>query len=150
MLKWKLIVQYAATALGHASCISISGGVTKWVCSLGPTPRKADTSTNQPDFSIQHCCTVGILDQCVLCVYVCAWSKMKFNQTEDENGMGIVADEIACDLRVMARNAWMKSGAFILLPLSELFNCFFLITPSFLILVYICVCVTNYVSGQKG
>lgn len=71
MLKWKLIVQYAATALGHASSISISGGVTKWVCSLGPTPRKADTSTNQPDFSIWHCCAAGILDECVLYVCMC-------------------------------------------------------------------------------
>lgn len=67
---------------------------------------------------------------------------MRFNQTEDENGMGIVADEIACDLRVMARNARMKSGAFILLPLSELFNCFDHSFVSYL--------VTKYVSGQKG
>lgn len=62
MLKWKLIVQYAATTLGHASSISISGGVTKWGCSLGPTPRKADTFTNQPDFSIWDFCAAGILD----------------------------------------------------------------------------------------
>lgn len=74
MLKWKLIVQYAATALGHASSISISGGVTKWVCSLGPTPGEADTSTNQPDFSIWHCCAAGIW-MCVfrMCAYVCLY-----------------------------------------------------------------------------
>lgn len=103
MLKWKLIVQYTATAMGHGSCISISGGVTKWVCSLGPTPRKADTSTNQSDFSIQHCCTSGILDECVLYVCVCAWSKVRFNQTEDENRVGIVADELARHVRMIAR-----------------------------------------------
>ena len=71
MLKWKLIVQYAATASGHASSISISGGVTKWVCSLGPTPRKADTSTNQPDFSIWHRCAAGIQYVLYVCMSVC-------------------------------------------------------------------------------
>lgn len=38
-----------------------------------------------------------------MCVYV--HEKMRFNHTEDENGRGIVADEIACDLRLMAKNA---------------------------------------------
>lgn len=69
-LKWKLIVQYAATTLGYVSCISISGSVTKWVCSLGSTPRKADTTTNQPDFfqpALLCCWKPGPV--CSMCVY---------------------------------------------------------------------------------
>lgn len=85
MLKWKLIVQYAATALRHASSISISGGVTKGVCSLGPTPRKADTSTNQPDFSIWHCCAAGILVRFV-CVHISVCICRINNQVQSYRG----------------------------------------------------------------
>lgn len=90
MLKWKLIVQYAATAMDYASSISISGGVTKWVCLLGPMPRKADTSTNQPDFSIWHCFAAVIPGR--VC-FVCVSMSMRSNHTGDANGMGIFADE---------------------------------------------------------
>lgn len=112
MLKWKLIVQYAATALGHASSISISGGVTKWVCSLGPTPRKADTSPNQQDFSIWHCCAAGILHKGVLYVCVCLCvSKMKSNHTGDANGIGILL-MMSCELWVMSKivNVWWRGA----------------------------------------